>query len=196
MGALRKTAAIGTLVSMVALAVSLLLPALMGPGISWDEAKLGYIPAGAAFLIFNALFVISSTTAAAQQTGETSVPTGTWRRALAHVVATGSVIAGGVGAAFCAAQAWECSQIAETETLRQQQLQKQVAEFDVATIPDGDSELEKLKQELQWCEPEIYRQEFRFFRGWGLASGGAAAVGLTWLAFAFFTRGRSRAGAA
>ena len=49
---------IGFIVGLVALAVCLILPAALGPNVSWGEAMLGIIPAGVLTLVFLVLMLI------------------------------------------------------------------------------------------------------------------------------------------
>lgn len=188
-----KTTALGTIVSLLVLGVSLLLPVLMGPNISWEEASLGYIPAGVCFLVFNSLFVLARVAVKGQEAA-TPATYGSWRGAVGNLVAFAALIAGGVGGAFCISRAWECQQIGEMETQRMANFQQEIAalKLDASKSASTDeTKLVSLEQELSWLSPEAYYQDYRFFRGWALFSLGAAVLGTVWLGKAWLTRRKS-----
>src|SRR5262245_13186096 len=61
------TGMIGFIVGLVALAVCLILPAALGPNVSWGEAMLGIIPSGVLTLAFLVLMLIGMATMMSHQ---------------------------------------------------------------------------------------------------------------------------------
>ncbi len=90
MSQLKLTAEIGSLVALAVLGVSLSLPVLMGPGVSWEEAAYGYIPAGIAFLGFRIAALVAAQKSAHAEGAESRSPSSPGK-SLGNVVAVGAV---------------------------------------------------------------------------------------------------------
>ncbi|MBL9161285.1 MAG: hypothetical protein JNL18_00930 [Planctomycetaceae bacterium] len=183
MNSLQKTALIGSSVSLVALAVSLSLPWLLGPGVSWEEASYGYLPAGVALIGFQLMsFLTAGKSNAATEPAETSN-----RRAIGNVLAIGLIIGGLVGAGFSATMAYECRQIGQDTVRSIPVLDEEIKRLQAEVAPDDPDqpnakreELELKLRERQYIDPESYYSDARTFSYF--AAGGLAAVllGIAW----------------
>lgn len=175
MNSLQKTAVVGSLVSALVLAISLALPVLMGPNVSWEEAAFGYVPAGVALLGFQLLQLAAGRRPATGESG--SGEPASFGKASLNVLALAAVLAGGVGAAFCAAKVFEGAEIARDETARKSQLEARLAAATEGDSQADSDEIAELKQQIEWLQPENYLADARLFRNWGIACGLAAIVG-------------------
>lgn len=184
MNSLQKTALIGSSVSLVALAVSLSLPWLLGPGVSWEEASYGYLPAGIALIGFQLMSFLTAgkSNAAAEPAAEASN-----RRAIGNVLAIGLIIGGLVGAGFSAAMAYECRQIGQDTARSIPVLDEEIKRLQAEVTPEDPDqrnvkreELELKLRERQYIDPESYYSDARTFSYF--AAGGLAAVllGIAW----------------
>jgi hypothetical protein len=184
---LLKTAFIGSAISLIALAVSLLLPWWMGPGVSWEEAAFGYIPAGIAFVGFQLLAFFAAATATTAAEPVPAAAPGSTRRAILNVLAAAAVIGGGVGAGFCAVQVFDGRQYAADAERRMAVVREELADLKAQPTPDADK-IEDLEEELSWGDPTYHYDDIRFATSCGLASGAIALAGVVWLIYVFRTR--------
>ncbi|MCC6492579.1 MAG: hypothetical protein IT424_06115 [Pirellulales bacterium] len=186
MSTLQKTARIGSLISFVALAISLLLPWWMGPGVSWEEASFGYIPAGVALVGFQLLHFFADSTATSAETNAAAAP-GSTRRAVLNVLATAAVVGGGVGAAYSAVGALDSRSYAIDSERRAVVVQQELTQLRAEPTAD-EQKIEDLEDELQWGGPESHWADVRFFAYCAAGSGALALVGLGWLIHAYRSR--------
>ncbi len=185
MNTLLKTATIGITISLLALVISLALPIFMGPAISWDEAKIGYIPSGIALLMFLILPAFSTHKPKPQTDKAT---TGSWGKSLVNVLAAGALIGGGVGAGFCGLKAAESLTIARDDSARAARLSEEIRVMKTKPEMEASPELAELEKQLGWTDPEPYFDDYRLFFRWGLGSGGIVLLGLGWFVISFLKR--------
>jgi hypothetical protein len=187
---LQKTALIGSSISLIALAISLLLPWWMGPGVSWEEASFGYIPAGIAFVGFQLLHFFAASTATTTEPPAATAAPGSTGRAFLNVLAAAAVIGGGVGAAYSAISALDCRQYAIDGEGRAVAAREELAQLKAQPTPNQEK-IEDLENELEWGGPEWHWADVRFFAYCAAGSGALALAGVVWLVHAFRSRGRA-----
>jgi hypothetical protein len=186
---LQKTALIGSSISLIALAISLLLPWWMGPGVSWEEASFGYIPAGIALVGFRLLHFFAAPAATTTESVAATAPPGSTRRAFLNVLAAAAAIGGGVGAAYSAIAAMDSRQYAIDGERRAVAAREELAQLKSQPTPD-EVKIKDLEDEVQWGGPEWHWKDVRFFTYCGAGSGALALAGVAWLVHALRSRGR------
>ena len=187
MSTLQKTALIGSSISLVAFASSLLLPWWMGPGVSWEEASFGYIPAGIAFVGFRLLHFFAASKATTAEPAAAIAAPGSTGRAFLNVLAAAAVIGGGVGAAYSAISALDSRQYAIDGEGSAASAREELARLKAQPATD-ETKIKDLEDELEWGGPEWHWADVRFFTYCGAASGALALVGVAWLVHAFRSR--------
>jgi len=180
MNLILKVGVIGATISLIVLAISLILPT-MSPGVSWEEAKLGYIPAGLAFLGFQMLVFIAAykpSTAAAAMPSQGGVSNG---RAIAYVVAIAIAIGGLVGAGFSFIQAYECHRIGVNLEERLPLLQTELETLITSGADEDSDAVRDVKDKIESSQFEWYYDDASYFAGWGVACVVAAMGAIGWL---------------